>query len=151
MIDIQTKGFRELESELLQLEKKISKNIVRKGLRKAQNELKSVIKSYLSAIPSRGSGMTKKIASALQLKVGKTNKGSYAINVRIRPTPEFVHTSKEGRRTYIPSAIEYGHGKSKEQAARPFMRPAGDATEIKRMKILSEEIAIEIGKIWGKK
>ena len=162
MISVQIEGAKELENKLLQLERKVGKKIVRTGVRTAQKSLIPVIKGSLMAI-SRGGGMAEKIAKALTVKAARRNpRGTYAVNVQLKDDPAFLHYPKgsfssldtgktTGKRSYIPAAIEYGHGSNKEQAARPFMRPAADATESSRIKILIDNINKGLAEIWGKK
>lgn len=162
MISIALIGGKELEAKLLQLERKVGKKIVRSALRKAQKAMIPTIKGYLSGI-SKGGGMAQKIAKALTVRAQKRNpRGTYSVHVTLKPNPDFLHYPKgsfssletrktSGKRSYIPAAIEYGHGKNKEQAARPYMRPAADVTVGKRIKILTKEVAAGIAKIWGKK
>jgi len=162
MISIQIEGAKELENKLLQLETKVSRKIVRQGIRAAQKTLIPVIKGNLMAI-SRGGGMAEKIAKALTVRAARRNpRGTYAVNVQLKDDPTFLRyplgsfsnleTGKTtGKRSYVPAAIEYGHGKSKEQAARPYMRPAADATESSRIKILADNINKGLAEIWGKK
>lgn len=167
MISVQIQGGKELENKLMQLERKVGKKIVRTGVRNAQKSLIPAIKMNLAAI-SKGGGMAQKIAKALTVRAQKKQeKGTYSINVLLKPDPDFVHYAKgsfsylfnkkgTGRgktvgRTYAPAAIEYGHGKNKEQAARPYMRPAADATANNRIKILTKGLADGIAKIWKAK
>ena len=161
-MDISLIGGRELEAKLKELETKVSKKIVRAAVRKAQKSLIPTIKTYLAGI-SRGGGMSEKIAKALQVRAPRRQaRGSYSLNVQIRNDPELTYYPKgsssslatrktTGHRSYIPAAIEYGHGQNKEQAARPFMRPAADATVNSRIRIMTKELAAGIGKIWRKK
>jgi hypothetical protein len=162
MMDISLIGGKELEAKLLSLERKVSKKIVRAGVRKAQKHLLNATKTYLMVI-SRGGGMAQKIAKALQVRAPRRQRrGSYSLNVQIRNDPDFVYYPRgsssslttrktSGHRSFIPAAIEYGHGRNKEQAARPFMRPASDATVGSRIKILNRELQIGIAKIWKSK
>jgi len=162
MISVQIEGAKELETKLLELERKMAKKIIRQGVRNAQKILIPAIKSNLSAI-SKGGGMSEMIAKALQIRAARKNpRGSYSVNVQIRNQPDFVYYPKgsfssletrktQGKRSYIPAAIEYGHGQNKEQAARPFMRPAADSTERSRIKILSDWVRNELDKIWRSK
>jgi HK97 gp10 family phage protein len=155
-------GGKELESKLAAIEKKVSKKIVRQGVRKAQKALIPSIKMYLAGI-SKGGGMAEKISKALQVRATRKQKrGSYSINVQLKNDPAFIHYPKgassslstkktTGNRSYVPAAIEYGHGQNKEQSARPFMRPAADATVGRRITILVKEINAGLAKIWGKK
>jgi hypothetical protein len=151
-----------LENKLLQLERKVGRKIVRKALRNAQKAMIPTIKGYLAGI-SKGGGMAQKIAKALTVRAQKRNpRGTYSVHVTIKPDPSFISYPKgsfsslgtgktSGKRSYIPAAIEFGHGKNKEQAARPYIRPAADATIGKRIKILTKEVAAGMAKIWGKK
>ena len=167
MISVQIEGGKELEAKLLQLEKKVGRKFVRTGVRNAQKVLETATKMQLNFI-SKGGGMAQKIASALTVRAQKKQKkGTYTINVFIKGQPDFIHYRKgsfsylynkkgtgHGKtvgRTYVPAAIEYGHGHNKEQAARPYMRPAADMTERQRVEILRKYVAAEIAKIWGKK
>jgi len=162
MISMALIGGKELEDKLMQLEKKVGRGIVRTAVRKAQKALIPAIKANLAAI-SKGGGMAEKISKALQVRAPRKQKrGSYAINVQLKSDPAFIHYPKgassslatkktTGNRSYVPAAIEYGHGKSKADAARPFMRPAADATVGRRITILVKEINAGLAKIWGKK
>ena len=165
MLDISLTGGKELEAKLKELETKVSQKIVRQAVRKAQKHLLNATKTYLAVI-SRGGGMAQKIAKALQIKVPKQETGGYQLDIWIRPNPEFVYyrrgshsvykTGRHGERfagktvgrSYIPAAIEYGHGKNKKQSARPFMRPAADTTVAARINILNKELRVGIAKIW---
>lgn len=172
MISVELKGAKELEKKLLQLETKVGRKIVRSAVRNAQKAMIPTVKGYLAGI-SKGGGMVQRISKALTVRAQKRNpKGTYSVHVTIKPDPAFVGYSKgsafslaesttkkgkvyhkqvSGKRSYVPAAIEFGHGKNKEQAARPFMRPAADVTISKRIKILSKEVAAGIARIWGKK
>ena len=167
MISVALIGGKELERKLLELEKKVGKKIVRPAVRNAQKVLLVAIKQRLNFI-AKGGGMAQKISKALTVRAQKKQKkGSYSINVQLKNDPAFIHYAKgsmsylrnkkgTGRgktvgRTYAPAAIEFGHGKNKEQAARPFMRPAADMLVRNRIEILRKEVAAGIAKIWRKK
>jgi hypothetical protein len=151
MISVQIEGAKELENKLLQLETKVGRKIVRSALRKAQKSLIPTIKGYLSTI-SKGGGTAQRIVAALTVRAAKKNpRGSYAINVQLKPDVELFRISKDGKRSFIPAAIEYGHGHDKEGAARPYMRPAADSTEKSRVSQFTREVAAGIAKIWTKK
>lgn len=71
--------------------------------------------------------------------------GSYALHVQLRRNvSEFIHTSKKGKQSYIPAAIEYGHGANPQGAARPYMRPAADATEAETKRVIADELRIGV-------
>jgi len=86
------------------------------------------------------------LAKHIVIKAPKKQKaGTYALHVQMRSgIPAFTHTAKNGKEYYIPAVIELGHGPSGEQAARPFMRPAADATKAAAKRILSEQLRIGI-------
>lgn len=129
---IKLEGAKQLERKLLSLEKKVGKKIVRKAVRDSHKIMLSEAKSRAATIV--GGAMGRLLASNLVLRATRRQRrGSYEMQVRTKsesegaPT-EFVHITKDGKQHYIPAAIEFGHGSNKEQAARPFMRQAADAT-----------------------
>jgi len=162
VIDVSLIGGKELEAKLLQLETNVGRKIVRSAVRNAQKSLIPTIKGNLAGI-SRGGGMAQKISKALTVRAARRNpRGTYSVHVTLKSDPTLVFYPKgsssnlgtgktTGKRSYIPAAIEFGHGKNKEQAARPFMRPAADVTVSSRIKILTKEVADGIARIWGKK
>jgi hypothetical protein len=90
------------------------------------------------------------ISKALVLRAFKRQRrGSYAMTVRTKSGPkEFVHITKDGRRYFVPAAIEYGHARAgrggkknapKDVAAIPFMRTASDMNLKKGEKIFARE------------
>ena len=155
-------GGKEMEAKLASLERNVGKKVVRVAVRDAQKALPTYIKMGLMGI-SKGGGMAQKIAAAITVRAPRRQKkGSYTINVQFKDVPGLAYYPKgsstsltrgktTGERAYIPAAIEYGHGMTKEASARPFMRPAADATIGLRMKILSKGLADGIGKIWMSK
>jgi len=162
MISVSLIGGKEMEAKLLSLERNVGKKIVRAAVRNAQKSLLPYVKGALMGI-SKGGGMAQRMAAALQVRAPKRQqKGSYAIHLQFKDAPGLVSYPKgassslstkvtTGKRSFIPAAIEYGHGMTKEASARPFMRPAVDATIGLRMKILSKGLADGIGKIWMSK
>lgn len=151
MISIQLEGGKELEAKLKTLETKVSRKIVRKAVRAAQKPVITVAKS--NALSMVGGNMGGLIAANIILRaVKKQRRGSYGMSLRLKSKSEgapaeFVHVSKTGRPTYIPAAIEYGHGSNKEQCARPFMRSAADSTRTKVISILVQQLKAGIEKI----
>lgn len=136
MISMQVDNAKLVQDALDRFEKKVSKKIVRQGVREAWKPLRDRAKA--NARNNVGGKMGRLIASKIQLRAWRRQKrGQYAMMVRIKSgIDEFVHISKDGNRAYIPSAIEYGHafpyrggrGAGKDVAARPYMRPALDAS-----------------------
>lgn len=140
---MKVKGLADLDKKLGNMEKKVAKKIVRSAVRKAQNITKKKAKANAQSMV--GGEMGQKIAGALKVKsVNKQKKGSYALQVAIDPTKadEFVHYTKDGKRYYIPTAVEYGHKKVGGGKVAPigYMREASDATEKQRVNTMISEI-----------
>lgn len=140
-------GNDELERKLLAMEPKVSKGIVRKAVRKAQNLTKAAMKQNANSMV--GGEMGSNIAGAIKLKAAKKKrkeKGTFGIDVIIDPNKSelFVHRTDISQRYYIPAAIEYGHrlpgGSGKAVAAIPFMRIAASQTEKARVATLLNAI-----------
>lgn len=149
MIQMQIKNAQAVQNALNAFEKKVSKKVVRQGVRAAWTPLLKRAKANARAL-DRGKTKQKKskrmghlIAMALVLQAFKRQRpNQYGMKVWINPKKagQFVVTSpKTGNRNYIPVAIEHGHagpgrgkgpggGAPKDVAAKPFMRPALDAT-----------------------
>jgi len=135
MIKMKIENARAVQNALNAFEKKVSKKIVRKGVRACWKPLLDRAKENARA--SIGGDMGALIARSLQLRAfRRQKKGQYGMYVRIKPgVDEFLVVSKSGQRAYLPAAIEYGHafpfrggkGAAKDVAAMPFMRPAKDA------------------------
>jgi phage gpG-like protein len=133
-IIMQIENAQAVQNALDSFEKKISKKIVRQGVRASWKPL--LDRSKENARNFICGRMGKLIASKLQLRAWRRQKrGQYAMLVRIKPgVDEFVSISKSGNRAFIPVALEYGHafpyhggrGAAKDVPARPFMRPALD-------------------------
>jgi len=144
MISIQLEGGKELERKLAALETKVAKKVVRKAVRAAQKPILTAIKANARSMV--GGHMGGLIASSVVLRAQKKQRrGSYAMNVRLKSESEgapaeFVHITKEGKRHFIPAAVEFGHGPGKEQVAIPFGRSAADSTRAETLRILAGEL-----------
>lgn len=130
-------GGKELDAKLLKIERKTAKKIVKTAVRAST-------KPPLQAVRGNARGMIGGTIGSLIAKNTKAlvfkfqRRGSWGMQVGIKPdVPEFVETSAEGRKNYIPAAIEYGHD---EAAAIPFIRNAWDATREKARKIIGVEL-----------
>lgn len=127
-------GAEELYRKLQDLEKKASLKVIKKGL-KAGADL--VLESVRSKCPVD----TGRLKRSLESKTGKTKKGyaSMIVQPSSKKEPGLVsNTKKDNKRYYYPAVLEYG---SSRQAAKPFMRPAFDAT-----KRIAVQRAIEVMK-----
>jgi len=145
------------------LETKVARAAIRKGVRAGRKTTLAVAKTNAAGLRKSGTGMSEKIRSALKLRVTPKStlhrKDSYAMEVLIDPkiTPEFLHVTKEGKKYYIPYAIEYGHaapgdGGSKDKFVlpKPFMIPAHEMTRNTSIYMASRVIADEIKKAWNR-
>jgi len=152
MIRMQIENAQAVQNALNAFEKKISKKVVRQGVRAAWKPLLDRAKE--NARSSVGGDMGALIARSFQLRAFRRQKrGSYGMLVRIKAgVDEFVVVSKTGKRAYIPSAIEYGHafpgrggkGAPKDVAAKPFLRPALDAILPNATKIFEQHLVTAI-------
>ena len=146
---VQITGAKEIEAKLLSLERKFARTIVKDALREGANHLMKAMKGRARTIGKGQTGMGKRIANALAVRVWRRQyRGVYGLGIRLKRDPAFVGYAQgsasslkskklvQGRRYFIPTAIEYGHafpgrggrkGAPKDVPARPFARPAIDA------------------------
>ena len=138
-------GAKETEAQLRTLGRRVQQKVVKQAVRAALKPLQARARANARSI-SRAGRMGPLLARHIVIKTPKRQKpGVYALHVQIRGGVDaFRHTTKDGREYFIPSLIEHGHGPSGEQVARPFMRPAADATRDAAKRILSQELRIGI-------
>ena len=155
MIGLEQKGVREVMSILSALEKKIGKDIAKRATKDANKEVMlPALKEKASGLPRKSiggiDGIGGMIANAMKIRaMTKLFPGSYGSKVIIEERQEFIHYTKGsasmlkryknrhgrlvarhlGKRYFIPTAIEYGHGfpdrggkKIKDVAPNSFMR-----------------------------
>ena len=140
---MEVQGLKELEKKFRNMEQKVAKKIVRSAVTKA---LKPTLKRAKSnALSMIGGEEGAKIADALKTKaVNKQQRGYYQKQVCIDPnkSDEFVDVSSEGKRNYIPAAIEYGHVNrdGTETAPIPYMLEAAESTAQQSIEIFKKEI-----------
>jgi len=137
-------GAKELERNLATLEKRIQKKVVRQAVRAGQKPL--LARAKANAAQRVGGSMGSLLAKHIVIKAPRRQrKGLYALHVTLRPgIPEFVHVTRAGRQHYIPADIEYGHGADQAAAARPYLRPAADATKAESLRILAQQLRVGI-------
>ena len=138
MFEVELKGFDELEKKLLRLETKTSKKIVRKALRSAAKVLLKEMKTNAKTMV--GGNMGSLIAKHLKTRAPKRQRrGEYSVNDGIESSASelFVHVTKARKRHFIPSAIEFGHGKAKPI---PSMKDAWDKKKKSVLQKLLEKI-----------
>ena len=132
-------GLKRLNKNIDLLEKKVAKKVIRKAVREAGKT--TILKeARTNAKTLLGGDLGKLIKKAIKLQpVKKQRKGMFAMMVK--PSDKFndelTHTSKAGRKTYIPYAIEYGHGEAKPI---PIMRNA----YLKKKKIARKIMKAEV-------
>jgi len=134
-------GAEQLKQRLSALEGKVHNKITRDAVRASGKVLLKASKN--SAKSMVGGKMGRKLAGAMSLRKQKRRLPRFVqiMNILFRTAGKgggLVHDSKKGRRTFIPAAIEYGHGANKDKAAIPFMRTAFKRT--------AAEVTAKLGK-----
>lgn len=131
MIDVDITGTREIEALLSNLTKveigKIARNVTRET--NEQVVLPTAVENAISI----GGQMGREIARSLTIRaMTRLKKGNYGTRIILKPNVLFDHNTADGKRYYIPAAIEYGHAypgrggggdSPKDVAPIPFMRP----------------------------
>ena len=160
---VQTKGFEVFDAQLQALETKVAKKIVRTAVREGgKNTLKQVKSNAKTMV---GGNMGNLLAKNAKLIVfGHQRRGSYGMQIGMKPNvPEFDSwrmgsrtgvsfsrgkagnvlrsTSKTVGKSYIPAAIEYGHGNARPI---PFIRSAWNKTKAKDVQIMGKILRKEI-------
>jgi len=134
-MEVEMRGFKELEKSLLQLETKVAKKVVRQALRAGG-------KILLKAVKQKVPVDTGELKKNIKVKAGKRKKGQASI---------FVGTSEKNYSGpyFYASFVEYGHlqgsrniAKANREfvAARPYMRPSFDLTK----KAVEKEITTKL-------
>ncbi len=142
MISIRLEGADILERKLKALEAKTAKKIVRKAVRAGAKPVLQAAKA--NAANMVGGTMGRLIKKNIKIRAfRKQRRGSFGVGIQTAPdVPEFIHINKgDGKRQYIPAAIEYGHD---NVPAIPFMRKAADEKLKGSAKIIGREIAAGI-------
>jgi len=134
-------GAEELKAKLLALDAKVHNKIARDAVRASGKILLKASKE--SAKSMVGGKMGRTLAGAMSLRKQRKRLPRFvqAMNILFRTASKgegLAYESKKGRRTFIPAAIEYGHGANKDKAAIPFMRTAFKRT--------AAEVTAKLGK-----
>ena len=143
-----TGGFETFDLQLKRLETKVAKDIVRKATRDASKvALKQVKANAKSMI---GGSMGSLIAKHAKIIVFKhQRKGSYGVQIGMKSgIPQFDYwpvgassdlsnRKSSGKKSYIPAAIEYGHGNAKPI---PYIRSAWAATKGRAVKKMGQQL-----------
>lgn len=119
-------GGPELDRMLKGLGGKAGKKIVRSAVTQAIKIPMARIKAnFISMV---GGDMGLLLSSNLQSRAWRRQRsGSFARYISLKPNvPGFEHVAADGKRTYIPAAIELGHD---DVAPVPAMRVGAEATK----------------------
>jgi hypothetical protein len=168
-VEIKVEGAEQIIKRFAQMAQKDVGVITKKAL-KSGGKI-TLEKTKENANTMVGGEMGKTLSRYLGLRfMARMYRGFYGIKCEIsnRANDIFVYTSKKGNRSYIPTAIEYGHAgpntttgkrtakhireiaKQKVAAPIPFMRHAADETKKQAQRKAIEIIKSELEKIWGK-
>lgn len=150
-------GNKELEKKLLELDSKVAKKIVRQAVRDSaqimQKEIQANARSFV------GGKMGNLLARHTIVRAfKKQRKGAYGVTTKFAgDVPEFVATTSEGKRYFIPIAIEYGHAApglggsgDKTVPAIPVVRTAFDTKQDECLRTIEDEVEQGIKSVWGK-
>jgi hypothetical protein len=166
-IAMQTKGFEIFDAQLQALETKVAKGIVRKAVRGgAKPTLKQVKINAKTMVGGEMGGLLARHAKIIVF--GHQRKGSYGVQIGMKPNvPEFEYWARGSRtianfsegigrrkktygktigKSYIPAAIEYGHGNARPI---PFIRSAWARTKNRDVKEMRRILKYEIEKAVG--
>lgn len=146
---VQVTGAKEIEAKLKTIEKKFARDIVKGALKEGADYLTRALKTAAASVGKGETGMGRRIADALMVRAWKRQyRGIYGMGIRLKRDPAFVGYAQgsassleskklvQGRRYFIPTAIEYGHafpgrggkkGGPKDVPAKPFARKTIDA------------------------
>jgi len=136
-IILQTRGFEIFDAQLKHLERKVAKQIVKTATRTAaKNTLKEVKANAKSLVGGEMGTLLAKHAKIIVFK--HQRRGSWGVQIGMKAgIPEFTEYSKIGKRNYIPSAIEFGHGNARPI---PFIRSAWAKTKAQDVRIMGKEL-----------
>jgi hypothetical protein len=136
-------GFLIFDIQLKNMETKVAKGIVRRVTRTAaKNTLKEIKLNALRMVNGEMGELLFHNAKIFTFK--HQRRGSFGVQIGMDPKEEkFIHYSKSGKRSFIPSAIEYGH-----DDARPiqFIRSAWAKTRTEDIRIMAKQFKREIEK-----
>ena len=134
---INVKGFDKFDRQLRNLDNKVAKKIVKTATRAAAKNTLTAVKA--NARSMIGGDMGQLIAKWAKIIVFKhQRRGSWGVQIGMKAgVPEFVDYSKVGKRNYIPSALEFGHGNARPI---PYIRNAWEKTKRQDVIIMGREL-----------
>lgn len=118
----QLQGANELRLKLNTLNDKVHSRIARESVRSAMQMYLTQAKG--AAVGMVGGRMGRRLAGQLMIRKQRKRlpKFVYAMVCGFRDVGLLIHTSKKQRKTFIPAAIEFGHGRNPAGSAIPYMR-----------------------------
>jgi len=131
---MELKGGRELEAKLRELPAEVALRTGRLAVRKGAEVVRHA--AQVNAVSMVGGETGEAIAEAIAVQTLRNRRGlpvAARLGIDKKTNDRFVVVSADGRRNYIPSAIEYGHDNA---AAVPFMRNAWDSTKDIALQVL---------------
>ena len=137
-------GGRELDAALGQLGRAVATKVAKNALAKAARVIQTRAKA--NARGRVGGATGKAIAKSIAVQRLKNRRGMPAavrLGLKKADNDRFVVTSKAGKRSYIPAAIEYGHD---GVPANSFMRAAFDTTKNQAVHVITTEVRAGIQK-----
>ena len=135
-------GLDHIDQQLRTLPIKAQKKVVRTAVRAALKPMQT--EARRNAVSMVGGEMGALLNKHIVIKAPKRQKikGNYLLRDTLREgVEEFDHVSQEGKMSYIPSAIEYGHDSAQPI---PFMRKASDSELRNAPAIFSEVVRKEL-------
>jgi hypothetical protein len=147
-VGLTTTGFEIFDAKLARLETKVAKKIVKDATRGgAKNTLKKIKSNAKSMVGGNMGALLAKHAKIIVFK--HQRRGSWGVQIGMKSgVPEFdywpIGTSSSlssrkttGKKSYIPAAIEYGHGNA---TPIPYIRAAWSATKSRAVKKMASEL-----------
>lgn len=168
-LKIEVEGIEKIIKRFSQMAQKDVGNITKKALKEGGKITLEKTKENTGSMV--GGKMGKLLSRYLGLRfMAKMYHGFYGVKCEMNKSGNtvFVHVSKSGNRSYIPTAIEYGHAgpntttgkrtskhiremaKQKVAAPIPFMKHAADETRQQAQRKTMQIIKAELERIWGK-
>lgn len=128
-MEFRIEGAAQLEANLATLGRRVGKKVIRQAVRDGQRPMLAAAKA--NAVSMVGGEMGAKLAKALQIRTPKKQvRGTYSLHVQLKADEAFIHTSKAGKKSYIPAAIEHGHMVGGTFVSPiPVIRSAADSTQ----------------------
>ena len=142
-------GFEGLDKKLNNLEKKVGKKIVRTATREAAKvTLKQVKSNAGTMVGGKMGALLAKFAKVIVFK--HQRRGSYGVQIGMKPNVQqfdywpvgassnLSNRKSTGKKSYIPAAIEHGHGNARPI---PYIRRAWESTKAKAVKVMGISLA----------